>query len=230
MIVLITLMGVYACNSLIKRPSVQIEKGYKIPVVIDTLKAKWVNMTQEWLGEAWYLPICIVKYQDTIFVKEDWNQTNGNLYDERKRNYRKPTAKDILIRVDTNRHMSDYANIFLTDSGMIVIKMSEEAYPVIVTNISKDTLNIAHRLKISLILEAMDTNRLWKPIEVEFLPQYYHSPDFTALFLPPGEILISSVALKKGNFQTKLRLRFNQILSNEFKGSIYLTQFENEFD
>ncbi len=199
------------------------------PVVIDTFKSQKIEGVIWWRGQSDYYPCYIGVYKDTLFTTYSYESDMGKMYDVRTRNYRKPAEKELSIVVDTSRLMADYSFMIWADNGTTTAAEAMYAYPVIVSNLSQDTLSIAQNFRIPLIMEAQDKDGQWKPIQVARIPQK-RDKKFDATFFSPKEILITTVLLNHGTFKTKLRLRYNNILSNEYDGTIYLTQFDKEYD
>jgi len=217
------------------------EPKYVTPVVIDTFKVHRRDCYNRWLDFASYSPIYIGKKIDTLYVNhrelsliKDDNGFDEKTYsfDERFTEYKIPSLCKLSIFVDTNRFISDQITYMDTTISTIprmttIIATSDKCYPVIIENNTKDTLKIGHAYTLLLLLEAKDNDDKWKPIE-KF--NWYWGDKNKGVFIPPSQIAITSVHINKGKFETKLRLRLNNILSNEFNGSIYLTQFESEYD
>ena len=74
----------------------------------------------------------------------------------------------------------------------------------------------------------MDEKGSWRPIEEVYM--YSCGNGINDIIFPPNEIIITSVPIYKGKLKTKLRLRYDDTLSQEFYGTINPTQFESEYD
>lgn len=101
-----------------------------------------------------------------------------------------------------------------------------KSYPVIITNVSADTLEVGYGEYLSLIIEAKDSLENWMPIQERFF--YKCATGLMDFHLPPDEIIISSIKHFSGPFETKMRIAFGRdrkIKSNEFIGSINYEQF-----
>lgn len=105
-----------------------------------------------------------------------------------------------------------------------------QGYPVMIQNISDSLKSIETQEGwIYMIQEAIDPDGQWKPIEyIDYSVVCGASRGASKLI--PGEYLISKIYKYSGNFKTKLRIRFSThkevYFSNEFVGSIDLSQFE----
>lgn len=105
-----------------------------------------------------------------------------------------------------------------------------EGYPVIIFN-STDTTWRINTIEgwVYMIQEALDKNGTWKPIEyIDYRAVCGNS--YWSENLHPQHYLVSKVYRYSGDFKTKLRVRFvtqkKIFISNEFKGSINLSQFD----
>jgi hypothetical protein len=82
--------------------------------------------------------------------------------------------------------------------------------------------------RLSLVQEALDKDRQWKPIE--YLPSSWCGNSYHRLTLGPGDYWAFAAPRYRGSFATKLRFRLSerkgpQLVSNEFDGSINPEQF-----
>jgi len=123
-------------------------------------------------------------------------------------------SADISIQIDTTQLI---ANIYAF----------QWTYPVILTNQSTDTLSIGHDKHIPIITEAQTRDNLWRPIEKKYI--HGCGVGLNTIILPPNEIVLTSKLIYKGDFKTKMRIRFGKNISNEFVGSISETQFKNDY-
>ncbi len=105
-----------------------------------------------------------------------------------------------------------------------------KGYPVMIQNISDSIKSIETQEGwIYMIQEAIDPDGNWRPIEyIDYSVVCGASRGASKLI--PDEYLISKIYKYSGKFKTKLRIRFSTYkevyFSNEFTGSINLSQFE----
>lgn len=100
-----------------------------------------------------------------------------------------------------------------------------DAYPVLIENISQDTISIGYGHFLPIILEAKDSTDTWKPVERNWT--YGCGVGVGVFILPPKEMILSATTNYHGNYQTTLRLKIEDNISNEFKGSINYSQFKS---
>jgi len=227
LIILGTLVGLYSCNGN-KNTDKEIEVfDFKTPVVQDTFKTNRIERVTVWLQNGNYNPLYIGPREDSIYVSYRPDLKKYFVYDEDMRNYNRPDSSGIKLVVDTTNFISDHSKIWEDDGSMLSTK-SFKAFPVFVINTSKDTLSIGYGDHLPIIMEAMDTKGNWRPIEERYI--YMCGTGLNGIILPPKEIVVTSAPIDKGKFKTKLRLRYNNILSQEFYGTINPTQFDSEYD
>ncbi len=227
LIILGALVGLYSCHGN-KNADKEIEVfDFKTPVIQDTFKTDRIERATVWLQNGNYNPLYIGPRQDSIYVSYRPNLKKYFVYDEYRRNYGRPDSSGIILRIDTTKIISDHSMIWEDDGGILSTK-SFKAFPVFVVNTTKDTLNIGYGDHLPIIMEAMDDKGKWRPIEERYM--YMCGTGLNGIILPPNEIVVTSVPINKGEIKTKLRLRYNNILSEEFYGMINPTQFDSEWD
>lgn len=102
----------------------------------------------------------------------------------------------------------------------------------ILANYSEDTISIrSYYIRgLFLIQEALDTNQNWQPIEAYTVGMSCPVGEVDEFNIKPNEYLSIYVARYCGAFKTKLRLKLatnNSIIySEEFDGSVNLSQFQ----
>lgn len=114
------------------------------------------------------------------------------------------------IIVDTNHYLLSYRWI-------PIAKESFKAYPVMIKNLEKDTVVIATRDYVELILEG-ETEGTWKTL-IEPFRHIGCGNGLTYLLLPPNEILVTSIPVYKWKEKMKLRLRLGNNYSTVFTGN-----------
>jgi hypothetical protein len=68
------------------------------------------------------------------------------------------------------------------------------------------------------VMQAKDNSGVWEDIELEEYP--WCATGIKSESIPPGKYILLASIIYKGNFKTKLRLRYDKIYSKEFDGSI----------
>jgi hypothetical protein len=205
-----------ACSEQIVKQDIETEFSFVMPAIIDTTKTEQVKRSGTWLDAGDYSPLYIGKKQDSIFIQKKFYAIvnkmfdNYSVYDEAREKYKRPDSTGIQLIIDTSK---------------IILNQS---YAVAVVNTTRDTLNIGYGTHLPIILEALDKQGAWKPVEEPFV--YFCGTGLGTLFLPPGEIVITSAPVFTGEYNTKLRLRYDRIVSQTYTGSINLSQFESRWD
>ncbi len=127
---------------------------------------------------------------------------------------------------------TDSVSIFV-DTAYIISKIGSEynvrcpAYPVIIANNLEDTISLDIEREFACILEAKDSLDNWVIIK-SYLP-FRHA---TCYFykMPPSYTAITATYVTQGNYETKLRLRVGNNISNEWRGKINYNQFNSMFN
>jgi hypothetical protein len=227
LIMLGILLGQYACvNKQNKEKGKDQSKkvnaiDFVYPVVLDTLNPKTTiefNFPHRF-GK--YNPLYIGLRHDSIYFARRSNQEKYYDYEVSKRHYNFPDSLGILLRVNTSQIISD--TLIFGETNEIMIRKS---FPVFLINTTKDSLNIGSGDHFSMFLEAMDSTGNWQSIEEPFI--YGCGTGLNSIILPPNEIAVTFTTMQDGEFKTKLRLRYHNILSQEFNGSINLSQFQRK--
>ena len=102
------------------------------------------------------------------------------------------------------------------------------AYPVFLKNETNDTLQIGSGNYIYMIVEAVDSFGVWRPIQRPYV--YFCGTGLNSIIIFPNEYMITACDIFNGDYSTKLRLKLkrnNNLLSNEFYGKIYYSQFKS---
>lgn len=221
------LIGLYACNSK-KNEDKKIERfSFKTPIVQDTFKTDRIERNTVWLQNGSYKPLYIGQRKDSIYVSYRPNLKKYFVYANHKRSYSRPDSSGIILLIDTTKIISDHSMIWEDDGSMLSTK-SFKAFPVFVVNTTKDTLSIGYGDHLPIIMEAIDDKGNWRPIEEPYI--YMCGTGLNEITLHPNEIVVTSAPINKGKIKTKLRLRYNDILSQEFYGTINSTQFDSGYN
>lgn len=237
----IFILFIISCNSADNETKVdKIQNKEVFPIIIDTLnlnvldflKNDTVNAT--WLSTAQYKFLYIGNLKDTIYIDHFLSyspppppppNSDGKKYDlpkyENKFGYhyiewdaptliKNPKDSKIDIKINTENPTNN-------------------SYPVIVTNLDSDTTIIGYGEYLPLIMEALDSNGIWQPIEERFV--YMCGNGVGTIILPPNEIVLTTAPIFNGDFSTKMRLHLykSDIYSNSFDGKINYRQFESKY-
>lgn len=200
--------------------------------LIDTITTELKKDTSTFLKEAQFHPIYIGKKADTIRL--NYNPKLITQVTHSNQLYKSPDSLDLKIYVDTSllcASVERYIDWKVADSlgtlSPIFYKLQYQSYPVFIENKSKDTLEIGYGEYIPLVIEALDRNSNWEPIQRTYV--YMCGTGMPYYYLPSDEILITSCKLFDGDFKTKLRLVYGwetKIYSNEFYSFINESQFK----
>ena len=113
------------------------------------------------------------------------------------------------------------------------LKKHYNTLPVFIYNQSDNNRVIVPSVingELYLIVEALDKNNQWKPIEYNKVPRRICISDFEYYQLKPKHVMVSSILKYSGDYNTKMRVKVlnDQKLyySNQFKGSINYSQFD----
>jgi hypothetical protein len=118
---------------------------------------------------------------------------------------------NIKITIDTTRKIRNIGSKKYEIKDFI-----HQAYPVILENTSDSTIVIGYGSQIPLILEMEDENGEWKPTETMF--KYKCGSGLPSIFLPKGEIVLTSAPIIKVEKGIRFRLKIGENYSEEFGG------------
>lgn len=227
LIILAILISLSSCDSnknKVTKPEKKVI-DFKIPVVSDTSKSIIIARNTIWLQDGNFCPYYLGPWKDSINVPYKQNLKKFFVYDGARMRYHEPDSVEILLVVDTTKIISD-KKMNWGRKGIEYSIEAYKAYPVFIVNLTNDTLNIGYGDHLPIIMEAMDNNGRWRPIEEPYI--YFCGTGLNDIILPPKEIIVTAAPIDSGEIKTKIRLRFNKILSNEFSGTINPGQFESE--
>lgn len=212
---------------------------FQATVLVDTFSNKLSRQDFSSLTESGFHPMYIGPIKDSL-----WLNYNSDLVNYRSKDwesYRSPKTGELEIIIDTSQIIGNVNRIYrlpppknktardtlfdyiarLPNRGDIM------SYPVLIKNLSKDTLRFGYGEHLPIIMEAKDSTGSWRPIQQRY--RYFCGTGLTIFFIPPREIAISSNVLFKGDFETSLRLAYGfdgAIKSHSFEGRINYDQFE----
>ena len=228
-IIPIFIISLFACSN-----SQEVETDFSKVVLIDTFDNELVLDTSNQIKETIYQPLYIGEYQEEIPLKyladsvEIEHYYPHEILDGNSRKlttiyYKYPDSSDLKLFVDTSKIIGsaiDYTYEIEPD----MFRGKYKSYPVFFENVGSDTLNIGFGNRIFPYVEAKDSLGNWRPIQRRGI--YFCGTGLQNFYLKPNNILISSCKLYDGNYQTKLRLVYYRVHSNEFEGTINYSQFD----
>jgi hypothetical protein len=151
-------------------------------------------------------------------------------------NYNRKINDSLLVNIDKiedyRKHFKDSLyrklQIYVDTSRIINHTTSANnkyyaAYPVFILNKSNKPWIATSWNDVNLILQAKTKKGTWQDIEKPIF--YKCGTGMTFTKLNPQKILITAFLLTDGDYKTKLRLRYENLYSNEFDGKIYIEQF-----
>jgi len=194
--------------------------------VIDTITETMEKKRAKYRSTANYSIAYIGEKEETIYLYPNNLYYEMSVYDYTR--YRSPKSNEIRLQVDQHRvtgpprrnHKS------LTEKAT----KGTFSHPVVIENLSQDTLNIGLGQMLNIYAEAIDGNGEWHPIEAPF--NYFCGTGLKATFLPPGHVMLTTYGVYKGSHRTMVRLVYQlggvTLYSNEFNSFIELSQFEKD--
>lgn len=223
-----------ACNR--KNKALDKKIAFEFPIIIDHFENRNLKSTNKnWLTDCNHPPYYFGNLNDSIALDRHirplispplppasdtskWNSEHpkGKFdlyfpYNMENHNFKSIDSVQLLIKIDTSQ--------FINNEG-------KKSFPVLIENISDDTVNIGYRNHISITTEALSKNGEWKPIEKQL--SFMCGVGLNSIILPPNEIVLTSQLIYSGSFKTKLRIKLGSNYSEEFLGEINVSQFENQ--
>ena len=201
------------------------KKNFQQIVLIDTIRSQLRKNDVIWKTETDFRPIYIGQQKDSILLNYKFNYIDYGNHDWAFFQ-REDTLNSLIIFVDTSR-IIEVPTLWDNRDSFKKYRNLTQAYPVFIKNMSLDTLVIGFWGNIPLITEAQNNLGKWTSIQEPLV--FNNTFGKYQLYLPPKSIAITACNLYKGNFKTKIRLRFGEngnIYSNEFEGTISPQQFE----
>ena len=160
-------------------------------------------------------------YKDTILLSriEDWRTPIGDntvpIDDSLNRHYPRYEDVDLKIIFDPSKQVTleEYESSE-KEKGYKYYK----AYPIVITNETDSVTIVGYGFNVPVILEALDKDKTWKPVEMEY--RYLCGNGLEYILLKPREMVCVLAPIYTGEFKTKLRYRLGNSLSKEFVGYI----------
>jgi len=238
-IVYVMMILIWSCQDSTKELIDNPKKEFESIELIDTFKNKLQLDTANSITEAEFYPMYMGTKKNSIML----NYWSGEIeYKSMNRGqYKRPDSSDLKILVDTTQIIGSVNRFIIppppppnmeNESDEYkwerkIFRGDIKSYPIIVKNLTKDTLNVGYGEYIPLIIEAKDSLENWRPIQEPYI--YFCGTGLTNYFLPPNEIIISSCKLYEGEYETKMRVVFGfdrMTKSNDFIGKINYKQFD----
>ncbi len=197
----------------------QISKPYSNLILYDDFDNELILDTISNRREAEFLPIYIGEIKDSIKLTYKTSKIEQRTHYWEK--YKRPKKADIKIFIDTTKTIGFPMDIWkyhkAPEHGV-----NKKAYPIFIENRTSDTLSIGFGDILPMVTESQDSIGNWNQVERRFV--YYCGTGLTVFYLPPKQILISSLRQNFGKNSTKFRVRFelgeSEIYSNEINGKI----------
>jgi hypothetical protein len=134
--------------------------------------------------------------------------------------YRNPKLGDIEITIDTTKTIGFPMSIY-SFSDENEHRVNKKSYPVYIKNNSSDTLNIGFGNILPMVTELKNKNGKWETAEEQF--SYYCGFGLTDIYLPPKQILITTLRQSYNYENMKFRVKYisakDSIYSNEILNS-----------
>lgn len=176
-------------------------------------------------------PPVIITSGDTLYKNE-----NDFYFGTHKDNYEKYSDYYQVIPLDDFTSWDSAVLEITIDTNAIIRNIDYKkfqdntfsfyAFPLIISNKTDKSVAIGYGSHLALILEAIDENGEWKPIEKRYT--YMCGTGLPTIVLPSNEIVLTSVQIYKGEYLTDLRLKIGNNYSSTFKGYINLKQFKDK--
>jgi hypothetical protein len=230
-VISIQLLILLSCRN--NHPTAEAKKRRNFPMVIDTLGLNdfhyyGFDSSPTWRSTSSYFYYYIGKLQDSIFLFPIRNGDPSLKYTKKiPKNTEFPFAKYSLDLLEKNKLKSAYEAV--VDIQIDTTYYISNSYPTFITNISKDTIIIANGRRIELILEAIDSNENWRPIQEDYI-SFCGNSYLMSTILPPHEFALTLTPVFRGDYSTQLRLKLGSNYSKPFHGKINYRQFEPFYD
>lgn len=204
----------YLSVSTKKSNPVDRETKRTFPFIVDAPEERTVFKENFEMTTAQYSFLYLGPWKDTIAYDFEVN--------DRLRSYsfelsifselRNSSTSQLLVQIDTTQIIK------IKTSKATDIALYYHAYPVMVKNTTKDSIVIGTAGNLNAVLEALDSNQKWRPLELK--QRYICGVGLTNVVLPPNYIGITAVAVPHGSWPTTLRLKLDSTISNEIQGAI----------
>lgn len=185
--------------------------------------------------EAAYFPLYVGEVKDSIWLNDKVEMAGFITFIPE--NYKYPDSADLMILIDTSKIIGSSHFSYpppppkgATEKDLLLLNKQRrdtiESYPLIIKNEGEDTLMVGFYDFMPLILEAVDSLGVWRPIQEPVF--FYCGTGRSELYLPPKNIVLTSCKIFTGSYRTKMRVVYGPdkaISSNEFWGTMNYGQF-----
>ena len=211
--------------SIIALPQIIFGQAINFPKITSLIQPKHISKTSKQITSEERQVQYIGNYRDTIYLL-------GNGFDivdkykisakEGRYLYSHPFYADsgIKILIDTAQILGVKETMW---KGKNLLDIVYDAYPVTLQNNTDTTAIVGFGRRIPVVLEALDIDNKWKPIEKPYI--YKCGTGLRNILLKPHDIICVLVPKYKGVFKTQLRLRLRNNISMPFYGEINRSQF-----
>lgn len=229
---MLLLLGSLACGPVVDTNPTKAPFVFHPPHIIDSFQEPYAECNaSRTMGYAGIEPLFVGPLTDTLDINEDKINEKYLISGEISSYVHYPMLVDsgLHIFVDTTQRVRKKVLFFQfpspknpkTNNASPSYELYE-AFPVFMVNLLADTIAIGDRHQLPTVLEAMDAQGEWRPIE---RPMFDCGTDKEDLRVPPLEMVLAALDICAGDFPTQLRLRYNNMYSNSWHGSIYREQF-----
>lgn len=183
--------------------------------LVDSMQWPYYKILYYGKGEEWFkYPSKELLDNNPIWYRINSDFVKGKIQFSDFENFNSP---DLKIVVDTTQ--------IINNERMFMGQLKGDSYAVYIMNNSNLWYIANMGSRFPILMQAMNRNGEWQHIE------YSISPMDAVIFylLEPKSYFVTSARKYEGDFKTKFRLKFKQrgkfIYSNEFSGSMNLSQF-----
>jgi hypothetical protein len=240
---ILSLIIVVACNSINKKSV--IDKSSNLSTIIDTFHFENIEYLTEVRKEASYKPLYFGKEQDSIYI--DYfivpplvlppppNDTTDYIRIFNLQKNQKYVSYYTLAHNNRINSWDDSTSLFniSVDTSTSILSQSyirsdntfvgRKAYPVIIKNLSSDTVKVGLENYIYLKLSYKKAENQWVFLEKDYI--FGCGTGLRSILLPKNEIIITSVPVYEGDTKVLFRISLGNNYSEPFYGfinSIYL--------
>jgi len=197
----------------------QISMPYSSLILYDDFDNELILDTVSVQREAQFSPIYIGEIKDSIKLIYKTSEIEQRTHDWFK--YEIAEKTDLEIFIDTSKTIGFPMDVWEYYKAP-EHRVNKKSYPIFIKNRTSDTLRIGCGDIIPMVTESQDSLGNWNQMEQPFI--YFCGTGLSEFFLPPNQIMISSLRQNFGKSNTKFRVRLelrqSKIYSNAIKGKI----------
>lgn len=215
LILILTCQTFFCIGQISYAPKVISYTNKKFHKIYSTTQISWERQVR-YLG----------KYKDTLKIDSlnyrfrPENNPFGTAKAFRKFYGQEFSLTPLLISIDTSQTI--FSSDFCEVNGNFKTK-SFESFPLFIQNLTDSFASIGFGSKVNVIVQALDTDKIWKPIESSFI--YKCGNGLHLIYLEPKEFLCTLIPKYTGSYFTQLRLKLNNSYSDIYWGKINPSQF-----